>query len=142
MAINRDDLFVANFGGPGTDRLTEINTSTGAMVRVISGAAYRFSEPVAIVPSGDDLFVGNVSGNWITEIKALDRSAGQGDLGLSLPLQQSNPRGAELGRFVRGELRSLLHRWLAQRDKRIDRSAGRRALELGLPSSMTRMEWR
>jgi hypothetical protein len=60
------DLFVANYGGS----VTELSTSTGALVRVISGSSYKFDDPDAMVLAGSDLFVANRSGNSVTELRA------------------------------------------------------------------------
>ena len=40
LALSGGDLFVADQGG---NSITEINAGTGALLRVISGLAYRFS---------------------------------------------------------------------------------------------------
>ena len=40
MVLDGDDLFVSS-----GNSLTEVNASTGALVRVISGPAYRFTGP-------------------------------------------------------------------------------------------------
>jgi hypothetical protein len=39
--------------------VTELATATGALVRVLSGPAYQFNQPTAIVVSGADVFVAN-----------------------------------------------------------------------------------
>jgi hypothetical protein len=50
-------------GGLGsTGSLTEVDASTGALVRVVYGARYRFDAPDAMVMHGDDLFVANKGG--------------------------------------------------------------------------------
>jgi hypothetical protein len=62
---------VASAGGP----VTELNTSTGALVRVISGPKYQFSPPnggaahSAMVMSGADLFITEADDS-VTEINA------------------------------------------------------------------------
>jgi hypothetical protein len=50
---------VANnpYGGLGS--VTEIDASTGALVRVLSSSEYKFDEPSAIAAVGDNLFVAN-----------------------------------------------------------------------------------
>jgi hypothetical protein len=64
MVLDGDDLFVANnnarCGGCGW--VTELHASTGALVRVVSGSAHRFNEPVAMVLDRDDLFMANYDG--------------------------------------------------------------------------------
>ena len=59
LAVSNGDLFVANGAGSS---LTELNASTGALVRVVSGPAYEFSVPDAMAVSGHDLFVANNGG--------------------------------------------------------------------------------
>jgi hypothetical protein len=84
MAASGNDLFVMNGDG---NSLTEINASTGALIRVISGAQYGFDNPDGLALSGNELFVAN-SYKWtagsITEINAstgaLIRIFGQKDL--------------------------------------------------------------
>ena len=75
MVLDGDDLFVANGGGLGrTGSLTEVNASTGALVRVVPRPAH-FDRPTALVPDGDDLFVANEGGlgstGSLTELNAL-----------------------------------------------------------------------
>jgi outer membrane protein assembly factor BamB len=69
--VSAGELFVANTGGTS---VTEVNASTGAAVRVISGPAYQLDGPYAMAVSGDDLFVANSGGNSVT---ALNASTGQ-----------------------------------------------------------------
>jgi len=57
------DLFVANFDG---DSVTEIDASTGALVRVIDAHAYGFDGPDGFTLSGNDLFVMNTWGSLTT----------------------------------------------------------------------------
>jgi hypothetical protein len=72
-AITTDgsDLFVAN----ANDSVTEMRSSNGALVRVISGAKYHFVDPVAIDAAGNTVLVlsagrtGSLAGS-ITEINA------------------------------------------------------------------------
>ncbi len=73
-AITSDgpDLFVANASGS----VTEMRSTNGALVRVISGAKYHFVDPVAIDASGNTILVLNAGrpsglvGGSITEINA------------------------------------------------------------------------
>jgi hypothetical protein len=65
MAVSGHDLFVANGAG---NSLTELDASTGALVRVISASSYRFNGPVAMAVSGHDLFVANGGGRSVTEL--------------------------------------------------------------------------
>jgi hypothetical protein len=71
---NGPDLFVSNpIGGNGYGSLIEVNASTGALVRVISGPAYRFDDPDAMVLSGRDLFVANSRSGSVTELPVQSR---------------------------------------------------------------------
>jgi hypothetical protein len=74
MAVVGADLFVSNAlptspGGVG-DSVTEINISTGALVRVISAPAYGFDNPDVMAVHGTDLFVANGLGASVTELNA------------------------------------------------------------------------
>ena len=71
LAVSGHDLFVANFGqnnanpdegGPDPGSVTEIDTSTGALVNVIGGwrsVPWDIDRPGAMAVSGPDLFVAN-----------------------------------------------------------------------------------
>jgi hypothetical protein len=65
VAVSGPDLFVAN-----ADRgsVTELDASTGALVRVLSRPEYGFNQPGALAVSGPDLFVANASDNSVTEL--------------------------------------------------------------------------
>jgi hypothetical protein len=85
-----DDLFVADPGffitvtdgaapagtslsavsKPPTGSLTEIDATTGALVRRISGARYDFQAPEGITAAGDDLFVADSGASAVTELDA------------------------------------------------------------------------
>jgi hypothetical protein len=72
LALYRDDLFVANYSGGS---VTEVNASTGALVRVISGPQYQFNPndrggPDALALRGADLFVATFGGYSVTEVNA------------------------------------------------------------------------
>jgi outer membrane protein assembly factor BamB len=70
VVVAGDDLFVANRPESGGGSVTEINVSTGALVRVASGRAYRLSNPIAMAVVGGNLFVANGRGNSVTELDA------------------------------------------------------------------------
>jgi hypothetical protein len=81
LAVDRGDLFVASPAAGGIDgpdgNVTEINAATGALVRVLSGAQYRFVGPDGFAVAGPDLFVangsvpqGSTTGDPITEVDA------------------------------------------------------------------------
>jgi hypothetical protein len=91
IAPSGPDLFVANEDG---NSITELNASTGSLVRVISASRYRFNGPDAIAPSGPDLFVANGG----------PRGALDGDRGPSLPPASGTSvteLNASTGRLVR-----------------------------------------
>lgn len=64
VAANGNDLFVANQSG---DSVTEVEGSTGALVRVLFGPTHGFDQPEELLVSGGDLFV---DGDGISEISA------------------------------------------------------------------------
>jgi hypothetical protein len=71
MLADGPELFVASgafFGRTGS--VTEVDASTGALVKVSYGARYRLDAPVAMVLRGSDLFVANGGNNSLTEIDA------------------------------------------------------------------------
>jgi hypothetical protein len=81
LAVDGQDLFVADGGGNGSfgsggsgSALSELNLSTGALARTISGPAFQFSGPRGLVRAGRDLFVLSVGGfgapGGITEVDA------------------------------------------------------------------------
>jgi hypothetical protein len=55
-AVSGGDLFVANRTG---NSVTELNASSGAHVRTLSGSPYDFDAPTALKAIGADLFVAN-----------------------------------------------------------------------------------
>ena len=67
MALSGDDLFVANLYGGS---VTELNASTGSLVRVLAGSPYNFVDPDGMALSGDDLFVANAGDGSVTELPA------------------------------------------------------------------------
>jgi hypothetical protein len=62
LTLDGPDLFVVSHaGGPSGDGLvTELNASTGALVRVLDAPAYQFGNPTAIVADGPNLFVASL----------------------------------------------------------------------------------
>ena len=76
MAVAGPDLFVANADvsreGSGDayegSSVTEFNTSTGALVSVLSSPQYMFEEPDALAVAGPDLFVANLSDGSVTDL--------------------------------------------------------------------------
>jgi hypothetical protein len=53
-----------------SDQVTELLTSTGAVVQTISGPSYGFDEPDGISSDGTDVWVANGGGNSVTELSA------------------------------------------------------------------------
>jgi hypothetical protein len=53
---------------PPPGELTEIDLTTGGLVRLISGARYDFEVPEGITVTGGDLFVADSAGNAITKV--------------------------------------------------------------------------
>lgn len=83
LLVSGPDLFIVNLGpqtisasptAPAVGSLTEVDVATGALVRVISGPRYAFSEPRAATIAGNDLYVPNPGDNSVTEINASNGS--------------------------------------------------------------------
>jgi hypothetical protein len=53
-------LLCVHLGPIGPGSVTEVNATTGALVRVISGPAFRFYYPFDVLAAGPDVFVGNL----------------------------------------------------------------------------------
>jgi hypothetical protein len=70
-AASRSVIRASTSGGQGisvSGSVTEIEASTGALVRVLSGSEYQFDYPDAMAVAGTDLFVANNSGGSVTEL--------------------------------------------------------------------------
>ncbi len=65
LALAGGDLWVANAG-----TVSEIDASTGALIRVISGASYKFTDSVAIAARGSRVWTVSSFDNSVTEIRA------------------------------------------------------------------------
>ena len=76
MAVYGRDLFVANSFSYGFGSVTELDASTGALVRVILGPAYGFDYPDAMVVAGGHLFVTNSPPSGSGSVTELDASTG------------------------------------------------------------------
>jgi hypothetical protein len=50
--------------------VTELNASNGKLVRVLSGAQYKFNGPTVVATAGANVLVVNAGGNSVTEIDA------------------------------------------------------------------------
>jgi hypothetical protein len=70
ILVDGPDLFVANTGGLGTSSLSEVDISSGKLVRSISAPEYRFAGPRAMLLEGATLFVVNTLGRSVTEVNA------------------------------------------------------------------------
>ena len=67
IAVSDNHVWVVNAKG---NSITEIDASSGAVLRVISGAADHFDEPTAIAIGGNHVWVVNAKGNSVTELNA------------------------------------------------------------------------
>lgn len=65
LAVAGGKLWVAN---RANNSLTEVDATTGALVRRLSGRSYGFNQPDAVTPDGTHLFVANAGGRSVTEI--------------------------------------------------------------------------
>ena len=67
-------VLVLNAGRPGAasptaGSITELNASTGAVIRTISGAQFAFDDPVAMTVAGPDAFVADEGSNSMTQLE-------------------------------------------------------------------------
>ncbi len=85
MLLDGSNLFVA-----GQATVTELNASTGALVRVLSSSAYQFNGPDAMVVDGPDLFVTNAEAGATDDGSVTELNASTGALVrvLSAPVYQ------------------------------------------------------
>ena len=60
-------VWVANYFG---DSVTELDATTGGLVRVLSGSSYGFDRPVSVSSDGKDVWVANYAGNTVTGFPA------------------------------------------------------------------------
>jgi hypothetical protein len=65
--------------------VTKLSASTGALVKVISGSAYKFDDAAAVVSDGTHVWVVNAGGDSVTELSASTGAlvkviSGSGDL--------------------------------------------------------------
>jgi DNA-binding beta-propeller fold protein YncE len=72
IAVAGSRVWVANSGyedgGPGW--VTELSATTGALIQVISGRRYAFTDPQALAVDGNTLWVADGTGNAVTELNA------------------------------------------------------------------------
>ena len=52
------------------DSVTELDAATGALVQVINGSSYGFSDPAGIASDGTHVWVANIDGDSVTELDA------------------------------------------------------------------------
>jgi streptogramin lyase len=67
LAVHRGDMWVANAAG---NSLTEVNTASRSLIRVLSAARYRLGQPRALLADHGDIWVANTGGNSLTEVNA------------------------------------------------------------------------
>jgi DNA-binding beta-propeller fold protein YncE len=72
IAVAGNRVWVANsaYREGGRGWLTEIDATTGALIRVIAGPQYGLVDPEALAVDGDTLWVADGYGNAVTEIDA------------------------------------------------------------------------
>jgi hypothetical protein len=63
-------LVAGGVGLPVGNTVTELSQSTGAFVKVISGAAYGFKKPMSIASNGARVFVANSKADSVTAFNA------------------------------------------------------------------------
>jgi DNA-binding beta-propeller fold protein YncE len=66
MVLSGGDLWVLNTIG---DSVTEIDASSGRLVRVLSGAPYFFDHPVGVVANRVAIWVTNADTGTVTELR-------------------------------------------------------------------------
>ncbi len=80
--------------GVDSSSVTEVDASTGKVLRTLSGSQYRFLDPASMSFYGGDTFVSDFGGSWVTE---LDTSSGAVVRVISAPQDRlSNPVGMAL----------------------------------------------
>jgi DNA-binding beta-propeller fold protein YncE len=73
IAVAGNTVLVVNAGRPSATptvagSITEIDASTGRLLRTVSGATFAFDDPVALTVSGQRVFVADEGDNSVTEI--------------------------------------------------------------------------
>ena len=66
MVGDGDDIVVGNT----SPELALVNTTTGVLVRRVTGSAYKLDGAGAMVSSGPDLYIADSLGNALTEVDA------------------------------------------------------------------------
>ena len=112
LAVVGSHLWVANRYG---DSVTELNTVTGALVRVIAGPAYGFDNPDAITLAAGHVWVVNNSGGSVTELDAANGSLVRVISGPRFGLDHPDAIAAAAG-----------HVWVVNNSGEIGHRAGRR----------------
>ena len=60
-------MWITNFLA---NSVTEVNSSDGSLVRVLSGGSYGFDHPSGVAFDGTNMWVSNVVGNSVTKFPA------------------------------------------------------------------------
>jgi hypothetical protein len=76
IAISGANVWVANTDESHIDgnSVTELNATTGAVIRVLKSAKYQFKGPWGIASGDNHIWVANAGGNSVTELNASDGS--------------------------------------------------------------------
>ncbi len=67
MSDDGTDLWVVNAGG---NSVTELNATTGALVRVIKGSTYKLHGTAHLTSNGVDVWISNLRGTTLAELNA------------------------------------------------------------------------
>jgi DNA-binding beta-propeller fold protein YncE len=67
LIVQGPHLWVVNANG---DSVTELNTTTGSLVKVLSGHTYGFDNPIALAVVGQTIWIANGAGNSITVVSS------------------------------------------------------------------------
>ena len=73
IAVGAGHVWVANANG---NSVTEMSSSTGAVVQILAGSSYGFNLPDAIVAGSNHAWVANANGNTVTEISTSTGASG------------------------------------------------------------------
>jgi hypothetical protein len=71
IVVAHSRAWVANYAN---NSVTELNSSDGALVRVIRKKSYKFNYPGALAINGNDLWVANFHANSVTELSTVNGS--------------------------------------------------------------------
>jgi DNA-binding beta-propeller fold protein YncE len=65
--VDGSHLWVVSANG---NSVTELNASTGSLVRVLSGHRYGFDNPIALAVVGKTIWIANGAGNSVTVVSS------------------------------------------------------------------------